>query len=198
MRRPNETDDEWRERMAAKADRQRYFIGLETKATAALHNPRIRYSTTAHADPEPADTTVLPKAHRTSECVVCHVRLRAAATPASSAPGSRQFGARGMCRRCTADADRAKVCARCDRPMRGAKRTVAQEPGTVPHGRGDLCKGCVRGRTPGFRAPDACVSCKEPMRKSGTLASDFPGTVRHLAGGVCAPCIRLQEKGKAS
>jgi len=56
----------------------------------------------------------------------------------------------------------------------------------------------VRGRTPGFRAPDACVSCKEPMRKSGTLASDFPGTVRHLAGGVCAPCIRLQEKGKAS
>lgn len=145
MRRPNETVEQWRERMAERAAAQRYFTRLERGATEALYDPPSRSVITAQVKPRPAPTTTEYR-----DCSRCHKPMRLTNQKVVDHPGTVVIGARGLCHECSYHPERqrrperALRCTKCDKVMRTSGQRAAEFPGTVTYGKKDTCQGCVR------------------------------------------------------
>lgn len=161
MIRPGETEDEWRDRMARRAEEQRYFTRLERWQNEALYSAPSRATTTAQVGlaakpgkgaqpPRVLAPRPNPDSASWKACASCGRTMRPNKAKAADFPGTTVYGARGQCHDCTYRADRPKKvvrpkdCSICGKVMRKSTQTVAEVPGSVTHGKGDKCQGCIR------------------------------------------------------
>lgn len=169
-----ETDEQFRGRMMAKADQQRYFDGLFV--AAGLSGP----DTQANAAIKRRAAAQQQAEQTARESQEARERARPSRT--------KRYERRGRADQCGGT---------CGRTLRNSVESKAERPDTVVHFAEGKCAACYR-RSKGIKVlnraprPERCIVCRWKLRSTKEPVSE--DTRLHRKGGVCQKCFRAGHR----